>query len=231
MTLANFNRAISTHSGNGAARNDVSDHGVVYTGLQPPTTYKYEEGILPVAIRIDPMQPANQLHPKSRLNYGKVYTIEHNVRVKPYGIVNKKSMHVLMHQFTLVFFRNRPSSSVANAIRQPSRQNLQALGFNDQQMNVIIGMIMDRGASHDIAISSVAFQSTRPSFDGNARQQELAQYAARLVMAGMTIQQAVEHVTLVEEKEDSAGINDDKALYELDDVEDDGDDNAGDDDE
>lgn len=129
-----------------------------------------------------------------------------------------------MNQFTLVFFRES-TTSMATAISQPTRQNLQALGFNDAQMDVIIRMITGRRANVQTAISSVAWQSALQSFAGEDRQQELAQHVVSLIRAGMTLPQAIAHVKLVKKRETPASIDNDKAADEDDDdVDDDGDD-------
>jgi hypothetical protein len=44
------------------------------------------------AIEVDPERFDERLHPKSRLNFGKIYTVEHNVKVLPIGVISEASM-------------------------------------------------------------------------------------------------------------------------------------------
>lgn len=53
----------------------------------------------PSAIRVDPDERGAKLVQYSRCNFGKVYTVEHNVKVKPWGMVNRDSMQALVYQF------------------------------------------------------------------------------------------------------------------------------------
>lgn len=221
-TSANCHRAISTRVGKSATRSDEPDRGVVYTGSRPPPVLRHEIGILPNAIRIDLYDPVDKLPPSSRLNYGKIYTVEHNVKVKPLGTVNNKSMHLLIQQFTEVFFRTN-ATPVTTAIGQPTSTNLKALGFKESQVKAALNMIANKGAAPETAISSVARMSAMPDFADKERQQDLAGHVVDLVMAGLPYTQAVEQVKLVEDKQKERG-EDDNASHS-DDVELSGDDN------
>ena len=53
----------------------------------------------PISIRVDPDERAYRLDPLSRLNFGKVYTVEYHVKVKSIGMVNRASMRDLIYQF------------------------------------------------------------------------------------------------------------------------------------
>lgn len=48
---------------------------------------------------MDPDFPEDKLDPLSRINYGSVYTIEHNLKVKPFGMVNRDFFQPLLDQF------------------------------------------------------------------------------------------------------------------------------------
>ncbi|KAM0718567.1 hypothetical protein Q7P37_005637 [Cladosporium fusiforme] len=213
--------AISTHSGQGARapRNQSPDHGIVFTGSNAPQAFKHEKGILLGAIRVDPSNASDRLHVASRLNYGKVYNVEHNVEVKPYGIVNSNFMHLLYQQFTMVFFRTLHTTPVRTALSQPSPQTFGPLGFTEPQITAIINMINIRRAKPDQALSSVAEASAMPVFEGRDGQQRLARQAAKLVLAGLTFQQAIQQVTLVEGKHESFAESDDETADEDDDDE------------
>ena len=64
----------------------------------------------PKAIRVNPDDNSAILEPKSRLNYGKKYNIEHNFSVKNLGMLSPENLAALMEQFTAVFLgrENRP---------------------------------------------------------------------------------------------------------------------------
>lgn len=44
------------------------------------------------ALEVEPAKPDQKLDPMSRLNFGKVYTVEHNVKVLPVGRITDGSM-------------------------------------------------------------------------------------------------------------------------------------------
>jgi hypothetical protein len=103
LTLANGISQISTHNGQGTTALRSQLEGVVFSGRTVPTLQHNEQGLQPVAIRIDLDDNATALHHTSRINYSKVYTIEHNVKVKPFGMVNRDHIRSLMDQFRTVF--------------------------------------------------------------------------------------------------------------------------------
>lgn len=57
------------------------------------------------AIRVDPAHAGERLMPMSRINYGKVYTIEHFMRVRAFGVVMQQEE--LLEQFRTIFFRSQ----------------------------------------------------------------------------------------------------------------------------
>ena len=59
------------------------------------------EKIVKNPITVKPATEDQKLHPKSRINFDKIYTIEHNVRVMNVGKVVAESMHNL-----LLYFKN-----------------------------------------------------------------------------------------------------------------------------
>ena len=79
------NRPITTYSKRGAVgRPDAAHHAIAYIGQEP--RQKEGENLNRHAIQIEPRGSAT-LHPASRINFSKVYTIEHNVKVKNIGKV------------------------------------------------------------------------------------------------------------------------------------------------
>lgn len=75
-----------------------SEHGMVYTGKTPPEADPEEHGMQEIPIKVVPDQVLDRLWPKSRINYGKKQTVEHNVRVKSFGVVDQKDKVHLVHQ-------------------------------------------------------------------------------------------------------------------------------------
>jgi hypothetical protein len=66
------------------------DHAVVYSSKRP-SFLEREEGLMSKSpIRIEVISDAHKLDPLSRLNYAKLYTVEHNVKVFFIGHVVKK---------------------------------------------------------------------------------------------------------------------------------------------
>lgn len=60
--------------------------------------------MLPRPIRIIADNPTDGLSPLARLNFGKIYTVEHNIKVKNFGMVHEGSVQDLIRQFTTVWF-------------------------------------------------------------------------------------------------------------------------------
>lgn len=98
---------IATYGWQGVGKANVtkSEHAIIYTGKSPPAPMPSEEpvrgelGMRPDAIRVDPDDREDKLDPRSRIDFGKVHTIQHNIKVKSYGKVNDKSLQALIQQF------------------------------------------------------------------------------------------------------------------------------------
>jgi hypothetical protein len=63
----------------------------------------------PKAIKVNPDVKGAELDTNSRLNYAKVYNIEHNVKVKNFGSLNPESLRDLIEQFNAVFTSKLPT--------------------------------------------------------------------------------------------------------------------------
>lgn len=88
---------ILTYYQKGLAKTGVhpEDHAPVYSGKSEPPE-KREKGLMTKkAIKIDVKEPREKLDPLSRINYAKVYTIEHNVKVLFFGRVADSSRRQL----------------------------------------------------------------------------------------------------------------------------------------
>jgi hypothetical protein len=111
--LTQTHRVISTHSGLGATLKSPFEHGIVFTGQQPHQPMSRETQMQPIPIRIDVDQRGTSLDSCSRVHYGKFYTMEHNVKVKPFGVVSPDSVQALNNQFRIVwarmFVQNKPT--------------------------------------------------------------------------------------------------------------------------
>ena len=93
------------HRGVGKPGVNKSEHSIIHTTKDPPEPLsaelptRGEEGMRPHAIRVDSDDPVDKLDALSRLDYGKVHTIQHNIKVKAFGKVHPKSMFALINQF------------------------------------------------------------------------------------------------------------------------------------
>jgi hypothetical protein len=110
---------ITTYSGQGVAKRRVvkSEHAIIYTGSIPPQPRPSERpsrgdtGMRPQSIRVDPDNQTNRLDPMSRVDFGGVHQVWHNIKTKSLGVVNRHSIEALMSQFADVWqdqFRTRP---------------------------------------------------------------------------------------------------------------------------
>jgi hypothetical protein len=90
---------IQTYKGQGATKRGLvmSDHGVIHTTLAAPSLLPGEQ-LTKFSIRV---QPANgeYLEPASRVNYGKAYAVEHNVKVLDVGMVLEDHRYLIKEYF------------------------------------------------------------------------------------------------------------------------------------
>lgn len=146
------------------------------------------------------------------MNYGKVYNIEHNVKVKPYGVVNNQFMHALITQWTQVFI-GRTGNLAQLAFRTPGQPTLRALGFTPTQINGVINILARRGSTPYNAITSMARASAEMQLVADDRAERtvkrLANHVVDLILAGMTYPTAVSHVQLIEANEEADDDEDD----------------------
>ncbi|KAK4506244.1 hypothetical protein PRZ48_004209 [Zasmidium cellare] len=102
---------ITTYGGQGVAKRGVAkdEHAIIYTGREPPSLApqempgRTEMAMRPIAIRVVPDDKAETLDPYSRIDFGKVHTIQHNIKVRPFGKVHASSMIALHAQFQQVW--------------------------------------------------------------------------------------------------------------------------------
>jgi hypothetical protein len=106
---------ITSYGGRGVGKYGVikAEHAVVYTGETTPRPLREEipvngeVGMLPIPIQIVPEVVDGEqcyLEQPSRLNLGKQYTVEHNIRVQNFGYVHQSSMDAMISQLLSVHY-------------------------------------------------------------------------------------------------------------------------------
>jgi hypothetical protein len=101
-----YKRPIQTYGWQGVSKPGVikANHAIIYTGEEEPDPRPDEQpgegeaGMLK-AIRVQARSQRDVLSPVSRVNFSKIYTIEHNVKVYDFGNVDKSFLYLLTHQF------------------------------------------------------------------------------------------------------------------------------------
>lgn len=71
---------------------DPSKHAVIYMQGTEPQVGSSEPHMTKEPLEVAPASPDQKLDFMSRLNFGKVYTVEHNVKVLPVGKITERSM-------------------------------------------------------------------------------------------------------------------------------------------
>lgn len=102
---------IVTYGGQGVGKRtvDKSEHAIIHAGDQVPEPLPAElpeRGEQPMRarpIRVVPDEPRDRLDPVSRIDFGKIHTIQHNIKVKAFGMVHQHAMDALLTQFTNVW--------------------------------------------------------------------------------------------------------------------------------
>jgi hypothetical protein len=104
---------IATYGGQGVAKPGVvkSEHAIIYTGSNVPSpsmaelvVQANEELMRPEPIKVDPDSRIDRLDPMSRINFAAISTVQHNVKVKNMGMVNRNSIATLHQHFRNVWF-------------------------------------------------------------------------------------------------------------------------------
>jgi hypothetical protein len=112
---------ITTYGGRGVAKPTVvkADHAIIYTGEVVPSPSPEEvpgPGDAPmrsIPIRVNWDNPSEKLDAMSRINFGGLTMVQHNVMTKNCGMVNKNSLAALKMQFSNVF--NQQPEAAENA--------------------------------------------------------------------------------------------------------------------
>lgn len=130
---------ITTYSGRGVAKRNVvkSEHAIIYTGRVPPQPrpderpLRGETGMRPQSIRVDPDNRTEKLDDMSRINFGGVHQVQHNIKTKSLGIVNRQFIDALLSQFANVWqdqFRSRSRAGAGRNQAQVSQRTTAVAG-------------------------------------------------------------------------------------------------------
>ncbi|KAF2469454.1 uncharacterized protein BDR25DRAFT_49675 [Lindgomyces ingoldianus] len=94
---------VQTYRRQGATKEGlvVDDHAIVYTGHSgvPPPALLAGEYITKLPLRVIPYKNES-LDKESRVNFGKPYAVEHNVKVVEIGMIAEEHIHLLVNYFT-----------------------------------------------------------------------------------------------------------------------------------
>lgn len=103
LPMLTFNSPILTYGKRGTTKPGVKSahHAIIFTESRsanpprslssPPRGAEYEPQLPNSPVCVELMDPRNQLDVMSRLNYAKVYTVEHNIKVCFLGRIHKDS--------------------------------------------------------------------------------------------------------------------------------------------
>ena len=85
---------MSTYSRKGVAKTgvDASKHAIIHMQGTEPQLGSGEPHMTKGPLEVAPASPDQKLDYMSRLNFGKIYTVEHNVKVLPVGKITERSM-------------------------------------------------------------------------------------------------------------------------------------------
>lgn len=108
--LLTISSPIMSYQGQGAVgRVDMQHHSIAHTTPEAPSPLPNER-LVKKPIYIDTRRTGEVLNAESRVNFSKLYTIEHNLKVKEIGIVPPGWMTWVSHYYDSI---NRVSQSTA----------------------------------------------------------------------------------------------------------------------
>jgi hypothetical protein len=109
---SHVNRAIHTYRNRGVSKPGLLkwQHAIIYSTDEPPQPRqdelpdltRGELGMLGEPIRVNVLSKVNHLLPMSRINFAKVYTVEHNAKVFDVGQVAKEHLRLLRKYWEFV---------------------------------------------------------------------------------------------------------------------------------
>ncbi len=85
---------ISTYGNRGVAKRNVNPntHAIVYLRGTPPFQAPNEPRMIKEPLEVAAESRDETIHHMSRLDFGKIHTVEHNVKVLPIGRITSRSM-------------------------------------------------------------------------------------------------------------------------------------------
>ena len=130
--------SILTYGGQGVMKAGVhaKDHAVVYSHGNHPSfaAGEFEKGLTRDPICVKHSSKRHILDKMSRVNYAKLYTVEHNVKIWLIGQVHSRSEHTLVSNYNAVHppMANRGvPPAMVNQDDQPAQQNFNpSLGYS-----------------------------------------------------------------------------------------------------
>jgi hypothetical protein len=104
------NRPIQTYQNRGVAKPGIVKwhHAIIYTGRNAPACTSNEkprgddDEMLEPPIRVRPSSRGDKLLEMSRINFGKMHTVEHNVKVLEFGRVHESHRRQLVDHWRYV---------------------------------------------------------------------------------------------------------------------------------
>lgn len=81
----------------------AEDHAIIYMGKRAPRPLYGEDGMVKQPLRVHAITKRDTLSPESRINYGKVYTVEYGVAVHFIGKVKDENLTQLLNDFNSVW--------------------------------------------------------------------------------------------------------------------------------
>ena len=121
------------HQGVGKRFVVKSEHAIIHTSKTAPvplpdeTPGRDEPGMRSQPIRVVPDNPTDKLDDESRIDFGKVHTIHHNIKVKAFGMVHPKFMAALTSQWFNVW-QNIPDSMDSGIVMPGSSTGVSSSG-------------------------------------------------------------------------------------------------------
>lgn len=142
-------RPILTYGNQGVLKRGVhpEDHAVVYSSRKDgPYCLEREKGLMTKhPIRIEVVKDSHKLDPLSRLNYAKLYTVEHNVKVLFIGKVARSYERDVKHGYMQA---HPPFTEAGPGFHQGSHEDLtRGAEGNDPYYPSTAELTQDRGGT------------------------------------------------------------------------------------
>lgn len=105
-SLLTLLRPVLTYGNRGTAKPGVKPeyHAIIYSSTNAPKELDGEPKLHKSPIRVVVDNPRDKLKPQSRVNYSKIYTVEHNVKVCFIGKIHGDFKTIFSVDFQRTFF-------------------------------------------------------------------------------------------------------------------------------